>query len=215
MIKKLFLLLIITCLAFNVSCKKNNKYDSKITQLRSDILKYECEDFTLTTYVEIIETPILNDGKIGKTENLLTFKLKNKKPNENLENCSLSFTLNGQNYTASFEFKQIPTLLNCHVTVSELPTNTLDVSLTINGKSQAITLNSVKNKCTKSHNEVLKALENEQDFSSKTTENIELRIRLINNDGYDYWYVGVIDNQSIISYLVDGETLETIAKKQD
>jgi hypothetical protein len=86
--------------------------------------------------------------------------------------------------------------------------------LTINGKSQTITLKSVKNKSTKSYGEVLKKLKKEESFSNKL-KNAELRIRLINNDGHDYWYVGLVTKEKTSSYLLDGETLEIIARKED
>ena len=212
--KFLILLLLIVTTLFSVGCKERSKYDDQISQLRNDVLKYDCEEFTLTLYAEIIETPLVSDGVKGKTENTLTFKLKNNNPSCNFENCSLNFSINGKSYAKNFEFKQIPTLLNCSVTVESLPSSTLDVTLTINGKSQAITLKSVKNKSTKSYGEVLKRLKKEESFASKL-ENAELRIRLINNDGYDYWYVGLITKEKTISYLLDGETLEIIARKED
>ncbi len=213
MIKKLLLLITTVCLAFNVSCKKNSKYDGKISQLRNDVFTYDCTDFCLTVYSEFVETPLLNDGVKGKVENVLTFKLKNKNASNNFENCHLSFNLNKKDYSKNFEFKQIPSLLICTVVVEELPSSKFDVMLTINGKSQAIALNSVKNKSTKSYVEVLKSLEKEEEFSNKINENVELRIRLINNDGYDYWFVGIIDEKTTTSYLIDGETLEIVAKK--
>lgn len=211
--KLLILLLLIVTLLFTFSCKERSKYDDQISQLRNDVLKYECQEYTLTAYAEIIETPLSNDGVKGKTEKTLIFKLKNNNPSCNFENCSLSFSINGKSYAKNFDFKQIPTLLNCSVKVDNLP-KTLDVMLTINGKSQTITLKSVKNKSTKSYGEVLKKLKKEESFSNKL-KNAELRIRLINNDGHDYWYVGLVTKEKTSSYLLDGETLEIIARKED
>lgn len=212
--KFLILFLLIFCLSLSLSCKQKSKHDDQISQLRSDILKYDHEDFTLTLYSETVEVPLADDGVKGKTEKVLIFKLKNKRFDQTFENCSLSFSLNNKTYTKSFEFKQIPTILNCTVTVESLPKSTMNVTLTINGKSQAITLKSVKNKSTKSYAEALKRLKKEEAFSNKLS-NAELRIRLINNDGYDYWYVGLITKEKVFSYLLDGETLEIIAKKED
>ncbi|MBR2336783.1 MAG: hypothetical protein IKA61_02435 [Clostridia bacterium] len=214
MIKKLFIIITVLCSALTC-CGKNSKLDSKISQLRNDIYAYDCKDFTLTALADTVEAPLSSDGAVGKLEKVITFKLKTKNPAQNTENCSIAFSLNKKNYSKDFEFKQIPTLLSCQVKVNELPKKSLEISLTVNGKASQITLKSVKCPSTKSYGDVLKMLSSEEDFAKRIEENAELRIRLINNGGYDYWYVGIIDKEKTVSYLVDGESLEIIAKKSD
>ena len=46
------------------------------------------------------------------------------------------------------------------------------------------------------------------------SNNYELKIRLIDNEGYDYWYIGFSNADKSISFLVDGKTGETVAKKE-
>ena len=213
MIKKLVLLTLVVCATFCIGCKQKSKYDDKISQLRNDILQYESEEFTLTAYAEIIETPLSNDGIKGKTENTIIFKLKNKNPSICFDHCSISFKIKDNNYSKDFDFKQISTLVSCVVTVKDLPPSSLDVTLTINGKSQAIALQSIKNKSTKSYGEVLKKLKEDESISSKLNDAVEIRIRLINNNDYDYWFVGIVDKEKTISFLLDGETLEILARK--
>ena len=215
MIKKLILLTLAICTSFLFGCKEKSKYDDKISQLRNDIFQFENEEFKLTAYAEIVETPLVDDGVKGKTEKVLVFKLKNKIPTQCFEQCNISFKIKDNNYSKDFEFKQISTLISCAITVKELPSSSLDVTLTINNQSQAINMQSIKNKSTKSYGDVLKRLKEDNSISDKLKEAVEIRIRLINNNDYDYWFVGIVSKEKTVSFLLDGETLEILARKDD
>ena len=62
MIRKLILLTLAICTSFLFGCKEKSKYDDKISQLRNDIFQFENEEFKLTAYAEIVETPLVDDG---------------------------------------------------------------------------------------------------------------------------------------------------------
>ena len=213
--KKIFLFVLSFYCIFCSACKQKTDYDQKISQLRTDVFVYECQNFTLTAFSEIVETPLTDDGVKGKTEKLITFRLRSTNSNYFDQMPQINFTLADKNYSANFEFKQIPTILSCSVNVDDMPSSAFDISLRADGTQNTITLQSVKNSTTKSYNQVLKSLLNDQSFLEIVSGQVEIRIRLIHNDGYDYWYVGLITPNKTISYLLDGETLEIIAKKDN
>ena len=216
MIKKFLTLFFSFALLSLCGCKETDLYVKKVSQLRLDVLEYACEEFSLTAHVEAVESPIANDGIVGKSENVILFKLKSLKPNTNLEDSLVTFSIGENTYTKPFEFKQITSLLTCSFTVDTLPSTDLLVKLTVNGKEEEITLSSLKNKSTKDWTKAIdKLLCEEENLNLINSENVELRIRFIDNDGYDYWYVGIIFKDKIYSFLLDGETLEIIAKKED
>lgn len=211
--KKLLVLLSVIPLTLFCCCKSKNAYAQNVSQLRCDVLKYECEDFSLVAYCDTKESPLTDDGAVGKADNFLVFKLTPKAV-QNYDNCFVQFYINDRAYTGNFEFKQIAFLLTCSVLVDEFPQSELPLSLTVNGKAKDLALVSLRNKTTENWTSACeKALAEDDAAALLSTGKYELRIRLIDNAGYDYWYVGIIAQGKTVSYLLDGETLEIIAKK--
>ena len=215
MLLKKFLILILAFASSSIfSCAKKDNYSDKISQLRTDVFEYDCEDYSLTAYVENIETPTDLDGIVGKKENQMVFKLKTKSTDKNYENSSIKFCIGENTYFKRFDFKQITSLLACTVQVVSFPKENLLVTLNLNGKEEQLAMTSVKNPTTKEWKKALDELAKSKDFLELISkEKTEIKVRLIDNDGYDYWYVGVIDQEKTTSYLLDGENLELIAKK--
>ena len=213
MIKKLITLLIVISMSILPSCKKQKEYLPLISQLRHDVFIYKCDDFKLTAYVESVENPIKEDGKVGKLENVITFKMQALA--QNFESLSISFKINGESYSKQFEFKQIASLSTCKIAVTDFPSKSFKANLKIDDQLKTVELVSAKNSSTKDYlNAVDHLADSEENFATVIkNKNCELRIRLIDNDGYDYWFIGVVSTDKKLSYLLDGETLEIIAKK--
>ena len=81
--KKLkFLFCFIVCFALLFcGCKSTNPLYSKVSELRCDVYSGSSENFSLSACYGFIETPKLNDAKIGERVYLLQFKLNVRENN--------------------------------------------------------------------------------------------------------------------------------------
>jgi hypothetical protein len=100
--------------------------------------------------------------------------------------------------------------------VDNISLNQLYVIITNKNKRQALTLNSIKSQTTIPYATAITSLVNNDSEIKKIfdSDSAEIRIRLINNDSYDYWYVGVCDGKKEYSFLIDGQSGELLACKQ-
>ena len=215
--KLICLILLLTSFSFVCSCKKDDFiYKSKISQLRQNILFGECSEFSIFCFTELVEIPIEDDGIVGKTENRLYFKLKYKENNHEEELVNISFNIGKSSFNGQFEYKPISDNLICSISVDNISLNKLYLIITNENKRQALTLNSIKNQTTIPYATAITSLVNNDSEIKKIFDNdsAEIRIRLINNDSYDYWYVGVCDGKKEYSFLVDGQNGELLARKQ-
>ena len=76
-------------------------------------------------------------------------------------------------------------------------------------------LNSVKKSNALDYIKILKSFEDNEKTRAVINEDNEIKIRLINNGDYDYWYVGFSAEEKNVSYLLDGFTGEIIAQKEN
>lgn len=210
---------ILSCLfiVFSVSCKKTVAYTDKISQLRYDVLYSFSEDYEVFAYKEIREEPMKDDGEKGENKNVLIFKITFKKQISLKSSPVLQFSIDGINYRKEFEYKPLSNYVSCYFFLPSMPSDKLDISLEIDDRKEAHSLLSVLNKSTKSYTDALETIERSDDDDAKKffsgEENFEIRIRLIYSDDYRCYYVGLFSATKSISYLLDGETCEIIAKK--
>lgn len=213
--KLLSTLLLATLILIMPGCKAQEQADPRISQLRADALASDCQNFKITAYLESRENPLENDGVCGKVENFIIFKIDFGKSQTTFESCSVNFSILGKEYCGDFEYKPLTSFLFAHVQVETLPAEPLTVLISGNGLNETLTLYSIKNDDTVSYSSVLQKLSEHcqtcKDFFESGEG--EIRIRLIDNDGYDYWYVGLFKKDKNVSFLVDGETCEIIAQK--
>lgn len=214
---KKLLLSVISLLAIITfaSCKPQDQISPRISQLRNEIFFGESQNFKLSAYCEKRENPLENDGVCGKLENYLIFKIDFGKSQSAIENCSINFALNGKEYCETFEYKPLSSFLFAHVCVENLPTESIAVCIKGPNLNETLTLCSIKNKNTVDYFYALQTITSSNENCKNFLEsgNGELRIRLIDNDGYDYWYIGFISPEKTLSFLIDGETCEIIAQK--
>ena len=133
------------------------------------------------------------------------------------ENCKIEFNIKDKVYGGDFEYTPLATFLYCKIAVSKLPTDELYLKIDFNGQSLGVKLLSLKNPSTLSYCKILDDLNENDEFVKDflRLENGEIKIRFIDNDGYDYWYIGFVDGQKITAYLIDGETGEILAIKPE
>ncbi len=216
--KKLLTVAIIICSILVLpSCDKPCEYDQKISQLRLEVFMGETEDFKVICYPEQRETLYEADGKCSPLESTVIFKLYFKSQDKGSEACAVKFTLNGKDYLGNFEYSPLSTNLHCSVKTDTLPTSKLSITLESEKICQTVELRSVRNQDTISYSDAINHLKSKDSDCQKMIdeESTELRIRLIDNGGKDYWYLGLISPEKELSYLLDGETGEIVAKKDD
>lgn len=213
------LLLTTLCIIFTFllfSCSKPPLYEGKISQLRQEIFFAENEQFKLVCYPETRENPMENDGICGKIENVIIFRLTFKSSAIKDSTYDISFNVNGKSYNGKFEYKTIPNLLTSTISVENI--NFKDLQVTVTSENQTYSLKAIaqKNSDTITHIKAINQLSknDEQAKEILNSNNYELKIRLIDNEGYDYWYVGFSNGEKSVSYLIDGKTGEIVAKKE-
>ena len=211
--KKLILILSFLSILFISSCKEKVSFEEKISQLRPTTLFYENDDFLLTAFPEKSENPQIDDGNIGNVENRILFKLQLKSKKHEL--CKVEFCINDKTYKANFKYQPLSSFLYCEIQVANLPTKNLYVKVSLDEKTCGISLLSHKNDLTLSYQQVIDNLIKNDEFVKEflSNKNGELKIRFIDNGGYDYWYLGFVSAEKTTAYLIDGETGEILAIK--
>ena len=193
-----------------------SQYEKKISQLRQDTFFYECSDFSVFAYPEQCENPQKNDGIKSPLENKLCFKLQFTSVSTT-DNCSVEFSINNKTYRANFEYSPLSTFLYCKVLVDTLPKDDLYAKFNFNEKTIGANLSPLKNQSTLSFDKILGNLQKSDEFVKEFLQKDggEIKIRFIDNDGFDYWYFGFIDEKTTTSYLLDGQTGEVLAVKPE
>ena len=213
--KKLILCLVLTFIfTLFPSCKKECEYLEKFSQLRENVLVCETSTYFLTCYAEVKENPYLEDGEISTLENCLIFKLTFKDASNTFENCKIKFCVDKSEYQGNFEFKPLTSFLYCTVKTQTLPKENLYVNVILDDKSEGVELVSVRKSSTVSYCKAIESLKSQdKSVNDYLNSDYEIRIRLIYSGNYNYWYIGFISKGNRVSYLLDGETAEMIAKK--
>lgn len=219
--KKNFIAFIFTLTLMPLSACNNGKlYENKISQLREYVYSTETDDYVLTCYGEVKEFPFRDDGTVGELKRILTFKII-PKGSFNAENKDLSVNcrLNEEVLSAKFEFKPLAVSRYAYVYPEKLPDEEFEATITVDGGSETLKLKSKRRDDLISYSDALTAAKKIADGAIDdyfTEPNYgEIRIRLIENEGYNFWYVGFFDGKTSTSYLVDGLTAEILAIKND
>ena len=212
--KVIFSFILIFCLSVFPACKKECEYRQKFSQLRQTALYAEKDSYSLVCYPEIRENPYLDDGKQATLENCLIFKLTFKGKHTDFENCKISFSVDKKEYCGEFEFKPLSSFLYCYLKVDSLPSACLFVNISYDGKSDGFELKPLKKATTISYCDAIEKLKTQDDSAvGLLNSNNEMRVRYISSGDYDYWYLGFIGKDCKVSFLIDGETGELVAKK--
>ena len=86
------------------ACKKQTDYFSFVSELRSNLLLAECEDFSLRIYAVEREQPYSADGVKRETASRTEFYLTAPSGDKD---CAITFTLNGELHQAELSFDNV------------------------------------------------------------------------------------------------------------
>ena len=210
----MIIIALLILLSFCASCKEKN-YEDRISQLRYDEYAYSGDSFKLSAFIEERENPFEEDGYKGITENHLIFRLSLPAGAALSESPEISFCLGEEEYAEKFTHKTAASNLYCDIVASSMPNEDFFVDLTINGEKINAEMTSVKRQDIISYSEAIRKSLSGSDsrvtaFKSDP-ENYELRVRLLESEGYNYWCVGIIGKKDKIFFLIDGDNGEIIS----
>ena len=220
MIKKLIVTIAALCLLLSVfslqGCSKKADLAPFVSQMRTDVLKGESENYEIRCYAETREKPLLPDGKKQNVSPAVIIKLKIKTPTEVVSGAKVTFKTDTE-YSAVFAFRPESDTYVALCYVYELPEDCLTVTVTVGETSENAELSSVK---TPDLADPLAALSFAQDsygefFDGKeySEGKFEINIRLLEAEDGLYYYVGFITERKTEAFLISKDAKSVIARK--
>ena len=195
-------------------CKKNEPTAPDVSQIRYDVFYAEDDRYKISVFAEKREDPFIADGNPAPLSPFVSVKVT-PKADENLENADMiaEIKTNEKTYAAAFDFKPVSTARECRLYPEKPLSGGFALTLTINGEKFVYEPKSLKNKAIITYSaaifDVKKYAKGRLDryFSEDTGE---IRVKLVENDGFNYWLVEFIDETATVSFLVDARTGEVI-----
>ncbi len=216
LIKALCLILSAISLFLLTGCKKEIDYFSYVSELRSNILLAETEDFSLKVYALLKEYPYAADGIPHEATNRCEVRLL--APN-GAENYHITFRYKDKEYGGDMSYDNVKCeyYFSCALDISQCAS----LPCVIEYGDSRVELNalSVVNSSLLPSKQILEIVrnENEELFAIMTDKygfQGEIYIRLLFEDAC-YYYVGVIDREgNVNAFLVNGSTGKIIAQRQ-
>ncbi|MBQ8426448.1 MAG: hypothetical protein IJX16_01665 [Clostridia bacterium] len=201
------------------ACSSGNNLSGYVSEMRSIIYHGEGQTLSLNAGYGFKEQPFINDGKVGKTVNSLTFKLIGKETDD--VTYHLSFNYNDTDYKSTFKLNPITDTVTCSVEIDGFYLNEFTVKISFGANSEEITLKSAIPENTITHLDALKYLQKNQGalISHYTDDegnfNAEIYMRILVKDGAPFWYVGIASgNENLKALLIDGFSGEILAIRE-
>lgn len=215
--KRLSLLLTILCLlCFFTACSKPFSLEQNVSQLRLELFEGENENFSLKASYGFIETPFVNDGKVGTKVNQLNFKLLNKETD--VAEHVLCLNYNGVSYKSPFKFDPLTHSMTASIKLDHFNLKEFDVEIRTASSVQTISMKSILPLDTMDYKTALKSLVNNQPelINNYRTDgnafNGELYVRIVVKDQKAYWYIGIATgNEQLKALLIDGKNGDVLA----
>lgn len=217
--KNLFLLLLIALLSllfFLSGCKKKIDYFSYVSEIRSNILLAETEDFSLRIFIGEREVPYSADGVAR--ESSPRFDAYLVAPN-GTKTCEFYFKIGNDSYGGEMSYDNVKGEYYYFCTLSVENLQAVSCEILFGDEKVVLEAKSVLTEQTLSPQNILsKLLETEKDVFSALTDKYgfagEIGIRLIYEDN-PYYYVGIIDRKGHVNaFLLNAETGKLLAKRQ-
>ena len=214
-LKKILPVLVIGVFCLLSGCNKSGGLLGNVSRVRSNIFKGQSDSYEVTLYPETRESPLIADGNIGDSEKIVIVKLRVK--NGNKGNFKVCFTLDKE-YTLDFMFSAYSDCYVSKTQVESLPISGLTAKIYHNDTVEEVPLNTVLNTDTISYEKALDLVYNSkkeyiQAHSQNKTFNGEIYVRLIEQGGKNFWYVGLITSEQTLALLIDGKAQKIIAEK--
>ena len=212
------LLLIILGVFFSFSCNQKVDLTMYISQTRTGIYQGEVENLKITVYVEKREEPFLCDGFVGTLKNLLICKVESD--SGSLDDLSIEFNLSGKKYGGKFVFNPINGKYTSEIEIESLISSPNLKAVIFSGENKVeINLNSKVIGGTISYKKALNSVcaydkGVVKNLFESTKINSEIHLRLLQDEKRSYYYVGFLNANGGMAYLVDGLSAKVLAKKK-
>lgn len=188
-------------------CSEKSRLDESVSRIRDNAFIGQSENYVLNAYPEVRETPMIADGKINPAKKIVIIKLKV------LNGESGEFTVNftsDKEYSDSFSFSAFSDCFVTSIEVDKLPDKPFIATITHNGKSENLNMESLLLSETVSSETALKnAYKAKKEYVDGLSENGvfcgEVYLRLITEGGKNYWYVGFITKETTLCLLLSGK----------
>lgn len=198
-------------------CDKRADYSQKISQLRTEIFIGKTDRFTLYCYGETRETPFETDGKTTEVRPFATFKIIPVTGEACEGEILVRFGAAGLNFCGKFEYKPLADARYAYILLPCPPKENFTAVISMGDEDYSVEMRSLKLADTIDYAAALSVAQKacgadgEKFFNDESYG--EIRIRLLENDGYNFWYVGFFAENFKREYLIDGKTAEILATK--
>lgn len=190
-------------------------YFAYVSELRSNILLAENEDFSLRVYALEKEYPYSSDGVKRDVSTRAEIRLHAPSGDKT---CNISFVINGVTHGGEMSYDNVKAEYYYASSLDISTQKQMDFSIVYGEETLTFSAKSVLTENTLTPQTILTALtEKESELFQSLTDEYgfagEIFIRLLYED-FPYYYVGVIDrNGSTTAFLINGETGEILAKR--
>ncbi len=212
---KFLILLTVLFSCFLVGCKAEIDYLPYVSELRSNILLAETEEFSLRIFAVDKEIPYEADGVPREKTSRLEAYLHAP---DGSKSCNLSFAFGERNFQGDMSFDNVKGeyFFSCTLDVGQA--NELPCTLVYGDQTVNLTARSICTENTLDVNAVLEILKTEEGelFASMTDKygfSGEIHVRLIYENS-PYYYVGIIQRDGVVhAFLINAQTGKILAKR--
>ncbi len=218
---KKFIVLCISLLSLITfsACSNKAGLETYVSELRSKAYLGQSQDFNLKGGYGFIETPYVNDGKVGDLAQVLTLKLLDKETSQASYTANLNF--DGQKYSSNFKLNPVTHSLIATFEIENFNLDEFDVEICCGDISQSVNMKSIIPKGTLTYIDALSSLQKTQPELIKAfsdSENnfcAEIHMRIIVKNEKAYWYVGLAGGKDLLkALLIDGANGEVLAIRE-
>ena len=204
---------------FALGCDERSSLTPYVSQLRCDTFYGENDSLKLKAHYGFIESPFVNDGKVGNCEYSLDFILSDKE----VDNVaySICFSFNGKDYEERFKLDPVKHLLTAKIPVDNFSKKEFSVTIKSGSNSTNITLNSLLPDGVLDYTAILLSLEKNQRALVNSFKddlgnfNAEIYVRVLAKDNVPYYYVGFASgNDKLKALLVNALTAQVLAIRE-
>ncbi len=221
--KTIYLLFVMTAcplLLLLAGCSHTPNWSDYVSEYRSQIFEGTEGEYSVFATFSRREYPYEADGNAGTMQDIFETTLTVP---DNTKLYMIKYSVNNTPYQSELAFDSVNMTHSCSLSLPEPTQNEIifqifDAENTEN-ELLCITATSVRAENTLLLDELLNRVSAEDDekftqLSSGKIFNGEIYVRLLNEDGLNYFYVGLIDRAgSIRSYLVDAQTGKILATR--
>ena len=203
--KTLLFVMLSLCLCFSVCACRGDGYESRITDLRTDVYLAEGETFTLTAYTGRREIPFSADGAVGNVQNVILIKLQTSDNSAR----QVILDLDGKEYVADFTTHPTSHHLSAVISFPKTQAETLNAKVVFGENAVDVTLSKKTPKDAISYQKALSIAV--KSFSD--VESGEFHVRLLCENQNFYWFCAVAREGGSEAVLLSATDGTMIAKK--